>query len=754
MSLVTFIWALVIGACATMALPHLFIGLKGRAWENLLFSVAALAVAGVAFGELAIMHSRTPEEIGRAMQWTHLPVFFLYLGIIGFVGLYFRTTRPWLGIAAGATRFVTLIVNFSVPPNLNFREITSLRYFNFLGDTIAMPEGVLNPWTRLGELSSLLMLIFVIDASVTLWRRGSAEGRRRALVVGGSIALFIVLAAGLAALTHRNVIYLPYLISFPFLGVIMAMGFELSYDILRAAQTAQQLRVSETALSESEARMSLAAEAADLVPWTWDISRDEVWITESGRELFGFPKAEPISFSRFLEALHIDDRPRIEQLVGLARDEGGDYDGEYRVVQPDGKTRWIAGRGRVEFDESGKPLFMRGVSRDITLRKHAEDTLRESEARFRTVANVAPVMIWMSGPDKEGVFFNKGWLEFTGRTVEQELGAGWLEGVHSEDLPNCLDVCGTAFAQREAFTVEYRLRRQDGEYRWLLDTGTPRFESDGTFLGYIGSCIDITERRQAEIDYQLQSTELARVGRVALMGELAASLAHEVNNPLGAMVANAGAGQRLMAQGKIEIDEFRELFADIVADGHRAREVIQGIRNMVRKTETSYSLIRPREIIMDLLRIVRADAQARKVSLVTEIDGNVGLVAGERVQLLQVLLTLTMNAFEALSVVRADSRHVVITAGPGTDGIVCLSVRDCGPGFSSGIADQLFEPFFSTKPEGTGMGLAIARSIIEAHGGTLSGENCNGGGARFTVCLPEATEGKPAAQLHTSANFV
>jgi two-component system sensor kinase FixL len=189
----------------------------------------------------------------------------------------------------------------------------------------------------------------------------------------------------------------------------------------------------------------------------------------------------------------------------------------------------------------------------------------------------------------------------------------------------------------------------------------------------------------------------------------------------------------------------RELLADIVADGHRAREVIQGIRNMVRKSETSHSLIRPNEIIQDLVRIVRADALARKVSLVTEIDESIGPVMGDRVQLLQVLLNLTMNAFEALSVVRADLRRVVIRAGRDADGKICLSVLDCGPGFPAGIAEQLFEAFFSTKSEGTGMGLAIARGIIEAHGGTLTAENGDAGGARFTVCLPEATEGEARA---------
>ena len=354
-------------------------------------------------------------------------------------------------------------------------------------------------------------------------------------------------------------------------------------------------------------------------------------------------------------------------------------------------------------------------------------------------------MIWMSDTDKLCNFFNKGWLEFTGRTLDEELGDGWAEGVHSEDVEHCHGTYERAFDAREPFTMEYRLRRNDGEYRWLLDTGTPRYDADGVFLGYIGSCIDIAERKQIELDHQLQSMELARVGRLALMGELAASLAHEVNNPLGAMVANASAGQRLLARGQLAAEDLQELLADIVADGHRAREVIQGIRNMVRKSEGSHSFVGMNEVIRDLLRIVRADALAKKVSLVAEVDPNAGVVMGDRVQLLQVLLNLTLNAFEALTVVRADTRRVVIRAARVRDGRICVSVRDTGPGFPGGIIDQLFEPFFSTKAEGTGMGLAIARSIIEAHGGTLSGENCRDGGALFKVCLPEAREAKSQA---------
>jgi len=370
----------------------------------------------------------------------------------------------------------------------------------------------------------------------------------------------------------------------------------------------------------------------------------------------------------------------------------------------------------------------------------SEQALLESEMRFRTVADAAPVLIWMAGPDKLCTFFNKGWLDFTGRTMEQELGNGWTEGVHSDDLEHCHEIYKNSFDARQPFTMEYRLRRSDGEYRWVLDSGTPRFSDDGAFLGYIGSCIDITGRKQAELEHQRQNMELARVGRVAVMGELAASLAHEVNNPIGAMVANASAGQRLIATGKVEIGELNDLLADIATDGRRAGEIVQSIRNMVRKGKERRSVNEINDTIQDLLQIVHAEAVERNVTVVTEIDSDGCRVMADRVQLLQVLLNLMMNGFEAMSVIRSNARRLIIRAGCNENGEICISVRDSGPGFPAGLAEQLFEPFFSTKAEGTGMGLAIARSIIEAHGGTLSGENCEDGGACFIVRLPQAKE--------------
>jgi len=865
MSWVTLLWSMDAVFCFTLAGIYLLVWFKQwEGWEQLLFSCSAAAAGVIAVLELALMHAETTAQYGALMWWWHLPQWLLVVSVVWFVHLYLRAGRRWLVWAICGLRTLTLVLNFLFKPNLNYREITSLRHLPWWGrETVSAAVGVPNPWILVGMLSVLLLLIFLVDVTITVWRRGD---RRRAIMVGGSGISFITLSLGISVLVLSGVIKSPFFISFPFLGMIAVMGYELSDNLLRAAQLAKQFQASEAALRESETRINLAANAANLGLWLWDIRADELWVTEQWRKLFGFAESEPMNFDRLLQVVHPDDRERMKQLVQHMFEHGGEDESEYRIMRPDGSTRWIAGYGSVALDERGKPAFARGVSRDITLRKHAEEELRESEARFRTVADAAPVLIWMSGPDKLCTFFNRGWLEFTGRTIDQEVGSGWAEGVHAEDREHCLAVYEGAFDASEPFTMEYRLRRSDGEYRWLLDSGTPRFASDGAFLGYIGSAIDITERKraeekfrivldaapnamimvdsagvinfanapaatvfgyslseligcqietliperfrdqhagyrkgflsqpssramgagrdlfgrrkdgsefpvevglnpirtgqelfvlasviditarkQAELEHQRQNMELARVGRVAVMGELAASLAHEVNNPIGAIVANASAGERMLATGKIGTEELTELLADIVADGRRAGEIIQGIRNMVRRREARRSLVPIDDTIQDLLRIVHAEAVGREVKLTAEVGPDAGQVWGDPVQLLQVLLNLTINSFEAMSAVRQDARHLVIRAGRDRNGDVLVSVRDSGLGLPSGMAEQLFEPFFSTKAEGTGMGLAIARSIVEAHGGTLSGENCDGRGACLTVRLPGAKEDKSKA---------
>jgi len=492
----------------------------------------------------------------------------------------------------------------------------------------------------------------------------------------------------------------------------------------------------EEALRQSEARTNLAANAANLGLWLWNIRDDELWATEKWRRLFGFAESEPLDIGQWLQVVHPADRERMKQRVQHVLEHGGgEHESEYRITRPDGSTRWIAGYGGVELDECGKPAFVRGVSRDITGRKLAEE-------KFQLVLDAAPNAMIMV--DSAGVItfanasattvFGYSLSELIGRHIEtliperfRDRHVGDRKGFLSEPSSRAMG------AGRDLFG-----RRKDGS-EFPVEVGlNPIHTTEGLFV--LASVIDITARKQAELENQLRNMELARVGRVAVMGELAASLAHEVNNPIGAIVANARAAQRSIAAGKIGTEELTELLTDIVADGRRAGEVIQGIRNMVRKGKPRRALIQIGDIIRELLRIVHADAIGREIEVTAEVDSDTGPVWGDPVQILQVLLNLAINSFEAMTAVPSDARRLAIHAGCDGNGDILISMRDSGPGFPSGMREQLFEAFFSTKAEGTGMGLAISRSIIKAHGGTLSGENCDDGGACFTVHLPRPKE--------------
>src|SRR5215472_3922960 len=423
-------------------------------------------------------------------------------------------------------------------------------------------------------------------------------------------------------------------------------------------------------------------------------------------------------------------------------------------------------------------IFLIGVSIPLLFlaalieeRATGENELRESESRFQIVADAAPVLIWMSGVDKLCTFFNKPWLDFTGRSIEQELGNGWAEGVHQDDLERCLQVYASAFDARQSFVMQYRLRRHDGEYRWVSDQGVPRYDTQGTFAGYIGSCvdvtelvnkdqalreseermrvaaeavnlgiwewdltkdeiwatnarrallglpasgtialedfisrlhpddrdrvrrtmddaihsgedfdseyrlilpdgivrwmstrgsvhfddsrkparllgisIDITERKQAELDAQQDHAELSHLSRVALIGEMSASIAHELNQPLAGILSNAAAGQRFIDQGDVNLREIREVLGDIISDGRRASDVVRGIRGMVKEEKMARHPVDLNEVVMDALRMASPDALLHSCQLESSLDPNLPAIEGDPVQLQQVLLNLAINA--------------------------------------------------------------------------------------------------------------
>jgi PAS domain S-box-containing protein len=248
----------------------------------------------------------------------------------------------------------------------------------------------------------------------------------------------------------------------------------------------------------ANARLHLAMESGKLVVWEWDVKSGRNFWFGDLRSIFGIPSSEYVGQLEDLRHyVHPDDRDHVAKAAADAMQTGKPHAGEFRVMWPDGTIRYLAATGKAYYFPDGQPERMLGVAVDITVRKRAEEALRESEERFRLVANTAPVLIWMSTPDKNCSYFNKPWLDFTGRPLESELGSGWAQGVHIEDLQKCLATYDQAFDCRHPFKMEYRLRRHDGEYRWVVDIGVPRFNADESFAGYIGSCIDVTDRKLA-----------------------------------------------------------------------------------------------------------------------------------------------------------------------------------------------------------------------------------------------------------------
>ena len=510
--------------------------------------------------------------------------------------------------------------------------------------------------------------------------------------------------------------------------------------ILELIRQLHRRRRTERLLRSSEERMKLAVDAAKLNMWEWDIASDAMWVAEPTEERTGAGESRRLNYSRFLQTVHPDDRTEVARAVELSLSRGADYDQVHRRILSDGQIRWVAARGRVEFNGERKPLRMRGVSLDITARKQAEAQAQESEERFLLIANAAPVLIWTSGPDKLCTFCNKRWLEFTGRTLDQELGNGWSESIHAKDLEFCMKLYSESFDARQPFRMEYRLRRRDGQYRWISDYGVPRYDAQNLFMGYIGSCVDVTERKEAEADADRSRQELAHVGRVATLGELAGSLAHELNQPLTAILSNAQAAQRFLSGNPSEREEVGEILKDIVEEGCRAGEVISRVRAMLKKDQ---GLMLPHDLNLvagEVLRLMRSDLAVRHITVVKNLTYGLPMIKGDRIQLQQVLLNLILNACEAMNEIPMDERQLTLETKRARGDVIQVSVADCGPGFAPDVLPHIFEPFRTTKANGLGLGLPICRSIISAHGGRLWAVNNRNGGATLSFTLAALKE--------------
>jgi signal transduction histidine kinase len=349
-------------ACLTLAGIYFVVWCKQR--ENsvyLLFFCIAMAAAAIATFELRLIYAHTPEEYGTILRLRQIPVWALVVSLVAFARIYLRAGRSSLAWTACGMRTLVLILHFVFTPNLHYREITALRHLSWGGEMASVPLGTANPWGLLSQITSLVLLVFFVDATITVWRRGEQQ---RALLVGGSIVFFGTIVATQVALVVWGVIGVPFFSSFAYLGIVAALGYELSQDLIRAARLTRALEL-------SEKRLTLTADSAGVGLWEWDLSKNEIWATPSRRVQLGLPASGKITFEHLISRWHPDDREQIRLALKEAAENGRDYDVECRIVLADGNVRWIASRGHVQVNEHGKPRRLFGISMDVTAQKEA-----------------------------------------------------------------------------------------------------------------------------------------------------------------------------------------------------------------------------------------------------------------------------------------------------------------------------------------------------------------------------------------------
>ena len=350
--------------------------------------------------------------------------------------------------------------------------------------------------------------------------------------------------------------------------------------------------------------------------------------------------------------------------------------------------------------------------------------------------DAAPVMIWVSGTDKGCVWFNRPWLTFTGRSLAEEMGIGWSAGVHRDDFERCIEVYTSHFDARKDFRMQYRLRRHDGAYRWIDDTGSPRIAGDGEFLGYIGSCIDIQEQREMQFELRRHLLENAELNRQADAAMLAGAIDHEINQPLAAIVSNGSAGLRWLDRESPDIKRAKATLNNIVQAGQRAGQIIESLWEISKKENRIRAPLSLNGLIREVLSFAETDLQGHHIAVRTTLDETIPDVLADRVQLRQVVLNLITNAVEAMTSVDANSRLMRLKTERDASKNIVITVQDSGPGIDPQNIERIFDRSFTTKTQGMGMGLAICRSIIEAHNGRVWAEAGDHQGSLFRISLP------------------
>jgi PAS domain S-box-containing protein len=500
----------------------------------------------------------------------------------------------------------------------------------------------------------------------------------------------------------------------PYVSVAFVLLLAQTMLILELLRQRKKERIIRGHLRESEARLREAQSIAQCGSWVWDISRNKTyWSDEMYRILGLVPQSVPPT-SRLIHPA--DDQYYVTKMKE-ASDTHQLYSAERRIVRPNGEERIVLESGQPKYDSQQRLVSIVGTLVDITEQRRAERVLRESEDRFRTMADGAPVMMWMAGVDKLCTDFNRGWIRFTGRSIEQELGNGWAEGVHPDDLQRCIAIYEEAFDKRQLFSMEYRLRRYDGEYHWINDSGSPRFLPDGTFAGYIGCCVDIHDRKAAEFE----RLELARRLMSAQEAERT-RVARELHDGIGQEIALLGIQMQRVAASAALNAGMQKLCANLTAIGlHVSR-----LSHQLHSSELEYL-----GLSIAIIKLCREFSDQYSIKVVCACSNIPAKLDNE------IALTFFRVVQESLHNIAkhsgASNVHVEVAAAAGE---ITLIVRDNGAGFD-----------VQESKAATGLGLVSMRERLHLVGGEFDIDSAPGTGTRIWARTPLIDANLPLARV-------